>query len=151
MSKVTRMRSKPSGRGSAQPPAIEAFVYFVGWRVVDASSSQVRERYKSMILTVPGPIRHGSSLQKVEQMLLEAEIKKAASEEIPGIKIVGGTPDIRVQITSLSFLESYLQELTPEEEELIRKRNQEILEAKKRGDAETQAANPDPTKPDSAN
>jgi hypothetical protein len=149
MGKVSRFKGRPTGIGSMQPPAIEAFVYFVGWRVVDLATGQVRERYKSMILTVPGPIRHGSSLKKVEEMILDAELKHAAEDQTPGIKIVGSAPDIRVQITSVSFLEKYLQELTPEEEALIRKRNEEILEAKRKGDAEVQAANPD--KADRAN
>ncbi len=152
MSKVSRFRGRPSGRGSGPTESsIEAFVYFVGWRVVDLATGQVRERYKSMILTVPGPIRHSSSLAKVEQMILDAELKHAADEVTPGIKIVGSSTDIRVQITSCSFLEKYLQVLTPEEEAVIRKRNEEILAAKRRGDVETQAANPDPSKPESAN
>lgn len=152
MSKVSRFKGRPSGRGSGPTQSsIEAFVYFVGWRVVDLATGQVRERYKSMILTVPGPIRHGSSLQKVEQMILDAELKRAADDTTPGIKIVGSSPDLRVQITSLSFLEKYLQALTPEEEELIRKRNEAVLEAQRRGEAEVQAANPDPDKPESAN
>jgi hypothetical protein len=94
-----------------------------------------RENLRSMILTVPGPIRHSSSLSKIEEMILRDEIKLDEQQKAAGIKLIGGDEGISVQITNVSFLETYEQVLTPEEEATIRARNLQVLEERKKRDA----------------
>lgn len=107
---------------------LPAFAYFVGYRVVRGDQAI----FRSLILTVPGPIRDSEQLFKVERMLLEKAQTEMAT---PGIAIVGQS-GLKVQITSLAFLEYWEQPLTPEQVEMVNERNRRAAEdAKNAGNA----------------
>lgn len=99
-------RPKP-GAVQTRRPLMPAFVYFVAFTEYHPKGM----RPKNMILTVPGPIREEVMLRRVETMLTAK-----ANERAPklGPQIVGQN-QVQVVISSLSFLEHYMVELSEEE------------------------------------